>query len=595
MDHDKTVEEFIRKHANHIYTNAEHTSAPITTDELRDGCIHARRSAGGLDDFELPDFALLSRSIFKWIAALLNTVEEGAPWPKDVADARAAFLAEDVAKLEDLLAYRVLLILPVLYRRWAYCRLRSMTGWVQNWQLREMYVGVASAGAEDTWYETALDFELVAMKGIHFAGIEIDIFMCFDQIIRALVYRIAKIAGMPSNILAACRRYQEGMRPRNSVAGGLGRPYPRRCGIPQGCPMSMMFITLILRVWIFETRRPPVKTRDLADDVLAVAHGEHHFELIVQAMEDANEYFQDMGARVAHNKSILFRQPKRDQEQVEEAQMGVRSNHSCGKPFKGSRSTPFRLTQVLLQHAQRMRKGITMTRKVHRLPVKFKKKASIIRTKVIPTAPYACEASAAPHAAQMTLASEIKQAISTSSTHKSTDFTFTVASYGKDLDLESIILCRRTMLLRRMTAKKPMLMDKFNGIIKEYIDMDYVGTDSGRIHEGRALAAPMPGQPCRQAWKPLFRPQGPIGLLLAQVHEKAAAIDEHWTIHQHNEPPLDIMKVHIDKLKAMTGGVATRARTAVAMNQRLAACSLREIDKAASLADHGAMDERSNG
>ena len=86
-------------------------------------------------------FALLSDSAFTKLADLLNAIEDGADWPEDVSTARAAFLAKDADKLEDPLAYRVLLIMSVLYRRWASCRLRGMAPWIKRWQLQEMFAG----------------------------------------------------------------------------------------------------------------------------------------------------------------------------------------------------------------------------------------------------------------------------------------------------------------------------------------------------------------------------------------------------------------------------------------------------------------------
>ena len=105
------AEHFIKKHAASIYTDVEFQLDPMTGPELKAECIHARKSAGGLDHFEPADFALLSDSAFTKLADLLNAIEDGADWPEDVSTARAAFLAKGADKLEDPLAYRELLIM----------------------------------------------------------------------------------------------------------------------------------------------------------------------------------------------------------------------------------------------------------------------------------------------------------------------------------------------------------------------------------------------------------------------------------------------------------------------------------------------------
>lgn len=60
---------------------------------------------------------MLSDLVYQWLAELLALIEEGGKWPTGTLHATAAFLlAKDPAKCEESLAYRVLLILPTLYR-----------------------------------------------------------------------------------------------------------------------------------------------------------------------------------------------------------------------------------------------------------------------------------------------------------------------------------------------------------------------------------------------------------------------------------------------------------------------------------------------
>lgn len=131
-DKDALVDSFIRKHGYSVYTDSEFHVEPITGEQLKAECLHVRKSAGGLDHFEPADFALLGDLAFSKLASLLNAIEDGAEWPEDVTVARAAFLAKDADNLENPLAYRVLLIMPVLYRRWASCRLRTMAAWIKR-------------------------------------------------------------------------------------------------------------------------------------------------------------------------------------------------------------------------------------------------------------------------------------------------------------------------------------------------------------------------------------------------------------------------------------------------------------------------------
>ena len=56
----------------------------------------------------------------------------------------------------DPLAYRVLLMLPSVYRLWGKIRLAQLQPWVVMWALPQIYVGVKGQGANDASYATAV-------------------------------------------------------------------------------------------------------------------------------------------------------------------------------------------------------------------------------------------------------------------------------------------------------------------------------------------------------------------------------------------------------------------------------------------------------
>ena len=111
-------------------------------------CTHAKCSAGGLDGWGTQELKLTSPMAAYFIAEMLNTIENGASWPKATLHAKAAFLAKEGDSL-DPLNYRILSILPVIYRRWASMRLQHLAPWVDSFALPQMYAGIPGRGAED--------------------------------------------------------------------------------------------------------------------------------------------------------------------------------------------------------------------------------------------------------------------------------------------------------------------------------------------------------------------------------------------------------------------------------------------------------------
>ena len=84
-----------------------------------------------------------------------------------------------------------------------------------------MFAGIEGVGADDAWWETALNIELHQIGDTPCSGAAADIYKCFDQISRPLLYQLARAAGMPERIVDAHARYQNNLDVYNAMALGL--------------------------------------------------------------------------------------------------------------------------------------------------------------------------------------------------------------------------------------------------------------------------------------------------------------------------------------------------------------------------------------
>ena len=132
-----------------------------------------------------------------------------------------------------------------------------------------------------------------------------DIAKFFDRVRRTLLYNMAEAAGMPPKVLRAYKAYLEELAAYNVLAGGIGIPHKRKCGIPQGCPLSMVMVALIMRPWIILMRKVQgIACYILADDVLVWAEGELMVGQLTKALNTTHEeYLEGVGAKVAPSKS----------------------------------------------------------------------------------------------------------------------------------------------------------------------------------------------------------------------------------------------------------------------------------------------------
>ena len=124
-----------------------------------------------------------------------------------------------------------------------------MDEWVSQWDHPALHV-IGGKGAQDAWLMTSLKAELARLEGKNISGGSIDIYKCFDQINRDLLFRLACEAGMPKRILIPYFKYINNLQVRFQVGETIGKTHHERCSIPQGCPFSMALVALITRVWV---------------------------------------------------------------------------------------------------------------------------------------------------------------------------------------------------------------------------------------------------------------------------------------------------------------------------------------------------------
>ena len=300
------VNTFIRLFGQHFTRQQPFTLRPITGQELADAIIAMPDNAHGLDGVRKGDLLILSPHCLDLLAKLLDAVEQGAPWPWPVNQARTAF----ISKGEDDLSpqgFRGLAILSKLYRMWAAIRLRHCDDWVATWRDPGLFAGCnRPVGAEDAWFLEALSTEEARLTGQQVTGGSTDIWKCFDQVDIDFLCDLLKLAGCPTPITTAYASFHRSALYHNTVAGGLGEPHSHPCSIPQGCPLSMTMIAFLLSPWARYMRSLQVSPRALADDLLVTATGPGHLIRFKNGYSGTFKYLHCIGAKIAVKKCFTY-------------------------------------------------------------------------------------------------------------------------------------------------------------------------------------------------------------------------------------------------------------------------------------------------
>ena len=127
---------YMEKYKTYIYDpKVEVEAEKLTGRDLEETMKDVKETAAGLDQWTPADLKMLSPKAYDAIAEMLNAIEEGKAWPTQMNIARAAFLPKGETNSQDPLDYRVLLMLPGVYRMYTKTRLRHLAPWIKDWQL----------------------------------------------------------------------------------------------------------------------------------------------------------------------------------------------------------------------------------------------------------------------------------------------------------------------------------------------------------------------------------------------------------------------------------------------------------------------------
>ena len=224
---------------------------PRLTGQMLADVVHRKSAtAGSLDGWGWRELKALPVSWFDELARILTKVEDFGVWLDGLLDAYITMIPETDGNATPL-GQRPLSVLPVVYRIWAAARMGQLEGWLKSWVPDSVFSAGGGRGSVEAWYTSALDIEevLSGAADSHVHLFVADVVKSFDTVDRGILDRVLSSLGLPGWFRHAYFEYHAHVRLRFKLASGLGQSWTRDGGIPQGCPLSMMFIVALYLPW----------------------------------------------------------------------------------------------------------------------------------------------------------------------------------------------------------------------------------------------------------------------------------------------------------------------------------------------------------
>ena len=132
-----------------------------------------------------------------------------------------------------------------------FCSYGSVSGWFKSWVPDSVFSAGSGRGSVEAWYTSSRDIEevLSGATDFHVHLFVAGVIKSFDTVDRGILDRVLCSLGLPGWFRHAYFEYHARVRLRFKLASGLGEPWTRDRSIPQGCPLSMMFIVALYLPW----------------------------------------------------------------------------------------------------------------------------------------------------------------------------------------------------------------------------------------------------------------------------------------------------------------------------------------------------------
>ena len=361
---------------------------------LADVVLRKGVSAGSLDGWEWRELKALPVSWFDELARILTKVEDLGVWPDGLLDAYIAMIPKTDGDATPL-GQRPLCVLPVVYRIWAAARMGQLEGWFKSWVPDSVFSAGGGRGSVEAWYTSALDIEEVLSGATdpHVHLFVADVVKSFDTVDRGILDRVLSSLGLPGWFRHAYFEYHAHVRLRFKLASGLGQSWTRDGGIPQGFPLSMMFIVALYLPWCRYLSAQVGVRPQLYDDNLKCLSGNP--DLLMHAARFTTEYVRLVGQEPAPSKCVLLSTSRKVRKDMKDWVLSLEGDHWSVKfdvrDLGGHLDTTFRGWSSTL--AARVRLVISRLVLVFVLPLDFHGRVRVVRSMYLPAALHGIEAS----------------------------------------------------------------------------------------------------------------------------------------------------------------------------------------------------------
>ena len=229
------------------------------------------RSATGPDGISRADLLALPELLTRDLLELIESVEQGTPWPTQAVVGLVSALAksQDSRQVQH---FRPITVLSMVYRVWSTIRTKQCLDIIAYLAPNSMQGSLPKRSSKNVWYHLQELIEHTFAGEGQAAGAVIDIVKCFNCLPREPLLAIGIHIGLCSSVIRPWTSALCSIQRRFTIRGAVGPPMMSCCGFPEGDPLSiiaMAIANLTLDRWV-AIRFPRIQTWTYVDNIETV-------------------------------------------------------------------------------------------------------------------------------------------------------------------------------------------------------------------------------------------------------------------------------------------------------------------------------------
>ena len=264
---------------------------------------YTKHSARGPDSFDHLDLLHMPTPYQEGLVSMLNNVELGDDWPAQLLVGYCHPLPKksEASLIGD---YRPIVIASMIYRNWSALRSRAILQQLRHVVSSGVVGFLPNREAGQIWHHVQMLIEIALQSREALHGVVSDVRKAFESVPRDPLFAVMKALGFPDTLLSSWRRFLDGFNRCFILHGEVSAAVPSNWGLPEGCGLSVVGMTIIDWCWDVYERQfspsvAPMSYVDnyelLAKDLGVLMHGfaslETFMELWCLDLDSTKTYF----------------------------------------------------------------------------------------------------------------------------------------------------------------------------------------------------------------------------------------------------------------------------------------------------------------